>query len=330
MPRIVRFHQLGGADVLKLDDLPVPEAGAGEVVLRVHAFGLNRAEIMFRRGEYPQYQPVLPSAIGYEAAGEVMAVGPGVGAVAIGDRVSTIPSFKMGRYWTYGEYARVPEHALAPLAAGFSWTEGAAIWMPFMTAYGGLLEYGRLAPGDHIVIRAASSSVGLAAIQIANSVGAKAIAVTRDASKVPFIQRQGPAHVITSGDGRMAERILQITDGRGAEMVFDPIAGTEIAELCRATAYQGRVFVYGRLSAEPCIFPVGTALARGITVRGYSMFEVVNFLPVFERVKIGIIAGLASGAFRPVVGAVFGLPEIVKAHEYMESNVQQGKIVVTP
>src|SRR5436309_5892950 len=113
MPKVVRFHTLGDADVLSIDDVAMPEAGEKEVVLRVEAFGLNRAEIMFRRGEYPQYAPELPSPLGYEASGTVIAVGPGVNSVKVGDRVSTIPSFKMGRYWSYGEVARVPEHAAA-------------------------------------------------------------------------------------------------------------------------------------------------------------------------------------------------------------------------
>ena len=113
MPKVVRFHKTGDADVLQLDDLPRPQPGAGEVVIDVAAFSLNRAEIMFREGNYPQYEPEFPSAIGYEASGVVSAVGDGVTSVAVGDKVSTVPSFKMGPYWTYGEVALVPEHASA-------------------------------------------------------------------------------------------------------------------------------------------------------------------------------------------------------------------------
>ena len=113
MPKIVRFHRTGAAEVLQLDELPMPDVAEGELVLNVEAFGLNRAEIMFRRGEYPQYAPELPSTIGYEAAGTVAAVGPGVTVFKVGARVSTIPSFKMGRYWSYGEVARVQPHVAA-------------------------------------------------------------------------------------------------------------------------------------------------------------------------------------------------------------------------
>ncbi len=329
MPRIVRFHQTGAAEVLQLDDLPMPDAAEGEVVLNVEAFGLNRAEIMFRRGEYPQYAPELPSTIGYEAAGTVAAVGAGVTAFKVGDRISTIPSFKMGRYWSYGEVARVPVHAAASYPKCLSVIEASAIWMPYMTTYGALIEYGRLAAGEHIVITAASSSVGIAAIQMARSLGAVPIAVTRGSDKRDFIVAQRPAHVIVSSEEDVADRILEITHGRGAEMIFDPVSGPQVAELCRAIAYQGRIFVYGRLDAETTPFPVGLGLAKGLTMRGYSLFEVVNFPPVFERAKRHVFDGLERGDYHPVIDSTFSLEEVVEAHRHMASNTQKGKIVVT-
>jgi NADPH:quinone reductase-like Zn-dependent oxidoreductase len=329
MPRIVRFHRTGDADVLQLDEIAMPEAGRGEVVVAVRAFGLNRAEVMFRRGEYPQYQPEFPSALGYEAAGTVLAVGEGVSAFAPGDRVATIPSFKMGRYWSYGEVACVPEHAVAPLPAHLSFEEGAAIWMPFMTCYGALIEYGRLAAGEHLVVRAASSSVGLAAIQMAKRLGAKTIAVTRTSAKREWIEAAGADHLIASDEEDMIARILDITGGRGAEMIMDPVAGPDLERLAQAIAYQGRLFVYGRLDARPAIFPVGLGLAKGLTMRGYSLFEIINFPEKYEAGKRHVQAGLAAGDYRPVVGATFPLADVVAAHRYMESNAQHGKIVVT-
>ena len=329
MPRIVRFHQTGDADVLQLDDLPMPDAQAGEVVLNVEAFGLNRAEIMFRRGEYPQYEPELPSTIGYEAAGTVAAVGPDVTSFKAGDRVSTIPSFKMGRYWSYGEVARVPEHAVAFYPERLSATEAAAIWMPYITTYGALVEYGTVQAGEHIVITAASSSVGVAAIQMAKALGAHAIAVTSSPAKREFIAAQAPAHIIVSSTEDVAARILALTDNKGADMIFDPVSGPPVAELCRAAAYQGRVFVYGRLNAEPTLFNVGLCLAKGLTMRGYSLFEVVNFPDVFARAKQHVYDGLERGDYQPIIDSTFPLANVAEAHRHMASNTQKGKIVVT-
>ncbi len=328
MPRVVRFHTVGAADVLQIDELPVPEATNDEVVIDVRAFGLNRAEIMFRRGEYPQYAPDLPSTLGYEASGTVRALGPGVTGLQVGDAVSTIPSFKMGRYWTYGEVARVPAHAVARFPARLSWVEATAIWMPYITAYGGLIEYGKLKAGEHVVIRAASSSVGIAAIQIARHIGAIPIAVTRDTSKLPFLQTQGPAHILTSDEGTLTSAIMAVTQGHGADMIFDPVSGPEVETLCRALAYQGRLFIYGRLNGAPTHFPVGLGLAKGITLRGFSLFEIVNFPDRFARVKAAVYAGLESGIYQPVIAEIFQLDDIVAAHRYMESNIQQGKIVI--
>ena len=139
MPRIVRFHQTGGPDVLKIEDLPLAEPGKGEVRMKVEAIGLNRAEVMLRKGQYLE-TPQLPSRIGYEAAGVIDAVGPNVTDLRIGDRVSTIPSFPMSQYGVYGESAIVPASAAAPYPDNLSAIEGAAIWMQYMTAYGALIE----------------------------------------------------------------------------------------------------------------------------------------------------------------------------------------------
>ncbi len=329
MPKIVRFHKTGDADVLQLDDLPVPEPGLGDVLLDVEAFGLNRAEIMFRRGDYPQYEPEMPSAIGYEAAGTVRAVGANVTSVKVGDQVSTVPSFKMGPYWSYGEVALVPEHAAAIYPKRLTPAEATSIWMPYMTVYGALVHHAAIGAGDHVVITAASSSVGVAAIQMVKAVGGVAIAVTRGADKSDFVAGQGADHVIISEDEPLADRILEITDGKGAEYIFDPVAGPGTTELARAIAYQGTLFVYGRLDPNPTPFPVNYGLAKGLTMKGYSLFEVINFPEVFERGKQYVTEGLERGDFNPVVDRTFALDQVADAHRHMESNTQRGKIVVS-
>jgi NADPH:quinone reductase-like Zn-dependent oxidoreductase len=328
MPKVVRFHRTGDASVLQLDDLPRPEPGPGDVVIDVAAFGLNRAEIMFREGNYPQYAPELPSTIGYEAAGVVAAVGKDVASVAVGDKVSTVPSFKMGPYWTYGEVALVPEHAVAAYPDRLTPAEATAIWMPYMTVYGALIHQAKVSSGDHVIITAASSSVGVAAIQMVNAVGGITIATTRGANKRDFIRAQGADHVIVTDDENLADRILEITSGKGAEYVFDPVAGPQVAELARAIAYQGTVFVYGRLDPKPTPFPVNYGLSKGLTLKGYSLFEVINFPDIYKRGIAYVTEGLARGDFNPVVDRTFPLEQVADAHRHMESNTQTGKIVV--
>jgi len=327
MPKIVRFYETGTADVLKIEELPFVEPGAGEVRLKVEAIGLNRAEVMYRQGQYLE-APLLPSRIGYEAAGVVDAVGPGVTGINIGDRVSTIPSFSIGTYGVYGESAVVPAYAVAQYPENLSAVEGTAIWMQYLTAFGALIEFGHLKKDDTVLITAASSSVGIAAIQIVKLVGATAVAITRGADKKNFLKEAGADHVIVTDDQDLVESVMAITDGKGATMVFDPVAGPLLAELAGASAPGAILFEYGALSPAPTPYPLFAAIGKGLTLRGYTLFEIVKNSEMLARGKQFIYRGLESGALRPVIDRIFQLEDIVEAHRYMESNQQKGKIVV--
>ena len=328
MSRIVRFHRTGGPEVLQIDDLPVAAPKAGEIRIRVRALGLNRAEAMFRSGAYLEV-PRLPARLGYEAAGEVDAIGEGVTGFAEGDAVSTIPSFSMNDYGVYGETAIVPAHAVAKHPAGLSWTEAASIWMQYMTAYGALIDIGGLQKGEAVVITAASSSVGLAAIQIANVVGAVPIAATRTHAKRDALLGAGAHHVIATQEQDLAKEVMRATDGRGARLAFDPVCGRGVDALAEAMAPGGTIFLYGALSGEPTPFPLFPALAKNLVLRGYTLFSVVADAKRLERGKRFIVEGIAGGRLKPIIARSFPLSDIVEAHRYLESNQQFGKIVVT-
>src|SRR6516164_866903 len=250
MARIVRFHKTGGPEVLQIENVEVPPPGKGEVQITIKALGLNRAESMFRSGQYLE-EPKLPARLGYEAAGTVAAVGPGVEGFKVGDAVSTIPAFSLNAYGLYGDLANAPVHAVTHHPASLSWIDAAAVWMQYLTAYGALIDIAGLTKGDSIVIPAASSSVGLAAIQIANKVGAVPIALTRGSSKRQALVDAGAAHVIATDEQDLVKEVLAITGGKGARMVFDPVGGPTFAMLLQATARLGIVFLYGALSSEP-------------------------------------------------------------------------------
>ena len=328
MPKIVRFYETGGPEVLKIEESPLVEPGVGEVRLKVEAIGLNRAEVMYRQGQYLE-TPVLPSRLGYEAAGVVDAVGPGVTGVNIGERVSTIPSFSMGSYGVYGESAVVPAYAVASYPGNLTPIEGTAIWMKYLTAFGALIEFGHLQKGAAVLISAASSSVGLAAIQITRSVGATPIAITRGADKKSFLLGAGADHVIVTDEQDLAEGVMAITAGKGADMAFDPVGGALLGDLAGAAASGATIFEYGALSPAPTTFPLFAALAKGLTIRGYTLFEIVKNPERLARGKQFIYSGLESGALKPVIDRTFPLEGIVEAHRYLESNRQKGKIVVT-
>ena len=326
MPKAIRFDRVGGPEVLRFETVDARAPGSDEVSLKVEAVGLNRAESMYFHGAYME-QPVLPSGLGYEAVGTVTAVGPGGDASLVGRRFGTIPGFSMNKYPVLAEAAVVPVSALAPVPDGFSAAEGAAVWMQYCTAYGALVRFGRVTAGDAVVITAASSSVGLAAIQIVKAEGGTSIATTRTAAKKDRLLALGADHVIVTDEEDLAARVGEITGGVGARIVFDPIGGDGVNALAQATATGGTIFWYGMLSGQPTPFPLA-AFGRRIAMYGYTFNELRN-TPEWEVMKRYIHDHLADGSFKPEIARTFPFAETVEAYRYLESNDQVGKVVVT-
>lgn len=328
MSRIVRFNKTGGPEVLKIENVEVPPPAAGEIRIKVKALGLNRAESMFRLGKYLE-EPKFPSRLGYEASGIVEAVGPGVKDFVVGDVVSTIPSTSQGKWGVYGEVATVPMKFVVKYPSSLSFNEAAAVWMQYMTAYGALIDIAHIKKGDFVVITAASSSVGLAAIQLCNLLGATPIATTRTNEKRNGLLKAGAAHVIATEEENLAETLKAITSGKGARVVFDPVGGKTVLALAEGMAEGGILFQYGALSHDPTPFPLFAALQKCLTMRGYVLFEILNDPIRFEKAKKFILDALATGKLKPILDKTFSLDQIVEAHRYMESNKQFGKIIVT-
>ena len=326
MAKIVRFHAVGGPQMLSIDDLDVPLPSRGEVRIEVAAIGINRVEAMVRSGSY--VTPALPSMLGSEAVGRIDAVGADVSGFKVGDRVATLPGLSIGEYGAYGELilyradmlVRVPDHQ--------SDIEAAATWMQYLTAFGIMWE-DRLEPGDHVVITAASSSVGLAAIQLANLIGAIPIAVTRGNAKVGRLREAGATHVVVSDEEDIAQSVRRVTGGRGAAMCFDAIGGRGFTALIACLRQRGTAIIYGQLGGSTAEIPSGLMTSLDISVRGFQVKQLVVQPPKRQRAVDFISRGLAIGALRPVVDRIFTLDQIADAHRYLESNTQFGKIVVT-
>jgi NADPH:quinone reductase len=328
MARIVRFHKVGGPEVLQIEDIEVPPPGKGEVRIKVKALGLNRAESMFRSGQY-LLEPKLPSRLGYEASGIVEAVGPDVKGITPGDIVSTTPPNDIGKYGVYGEVAIVPAQNVVKHPPSLSFEEAAAVWMQYLTAYGALMDIANLSRGDYIVITAASSSVGLAAIQLALLVGAIPIATTRTSKKKKALEGVGAKYVIATQEENLTARLMEITQGKGARVAFDPIGGNGVISLAEGMANGGLIIEYGALSPEPTPFPLFTALRKALTMRGYTVLELLNDPKRNDRAIKYILDALEAKKLKPIIDKIFKLDEIVEAHRYLESNQQFGKIVVT-
>jgi NADPH:quinone reductase-like Zn-dependent oxidoreductase len=327
MSKVVRFHETGGPEQLRIEELDVGAPGTGEVRIRVEAIGLNRSEAMFRAGGYGQVSK-LPSLIGYEGVGIVEALGSGVQGFSPGDRVCVMPNFRLGEYGLYGEHAIVPIRSLIAPPPGLSVVEAASIWMQYFTALA-IYEIGHAVLGDAVLIRAASSSVGLAAIQLANWAGAIPIAATRTGAKAAALKAHGAKHVIATEESDLVAEVQRITGGKGVRIVFDPVGGPDVESLAQAAAEEGIIIIYGGLSGRPTPYPHWPAALKSLSLRGWVASSLWNKPDKFARNRDLVLKGLAEGRLTPVIAKTFPLGQIVDAHRYLESNQQLGKIVVT-
>jgi NADPH:quinone reductase-like Zn-dependent oxidoreductase len=328
MTRSVRIPEFGDADVLRIEDIVPGEPDAGEVRLRVHAIGLNRTEVTLRSGRSPA-KPPLPTGIGFEAAGVIEALGLGVSGFVVGDRVALVPAYGAAQYALYGEVAIAPARSLVAIPDHVSFTEAAATWAAYGTAWGGLVAVGALKAGQTVLIPAASSSVGLAAIQIANRLGAHPIALTRTSAKADALRRLGASAVIATTGQDVVASVKGLTENKGAELVIDPVGGPEFATLAKVTASGGTLVLYGALDTRPTVVPPFDIFARDLTIRGLALTALTRDDAKLAALKQFVSEGLAAGVFNPTIARTFPFDQIADAHRFMEAGEQVGKIIVT-
>lgn len=323
--RAVLFDEIGGPEVLKIHDVKLAAPGPGEVLIRVAALGLNRAEVLFRSGSC-YYRPTLPaSRNGYEAAGTVEAVGEGVTAFAPGDPVLTAANLELSAHGVYGDLILLPQSGVVPRAAEVDAVTAAAVWVTYSTAYGALLQTAGMLPGQHVLITGASSGVGTAALQVVRRSGAVPIATTRTEAKRQRLLELGAEHVIVTDDADVTKETKRLTGGRGADIVLDAIGGPGFQALGDAVVPNGTLVLYGWLDGRPTTLPMNWPLS----VHGYANPNVTSTEEGRSRTASYINSGLADGTLRPPIAEVFeGLDSIQDAHRLMESNTHIGKIVV--
>lgn len=325
MSRVVVFDETGPPEVLHIIDEPAGEPGAGEVRVRIQAFGINRIDQMMRAGAYPRPFRLPHARLGCEGTGIVDAVGSGVDGLSVGDAVIITAVPAMDINGTYADYTVVPASAVIPRPAGLDASTAAALWVAYSTAYGALVEKAKMQPGDHVLITAASSAVGLAAIQTANMIGAIPLAVTRRTAKKDALLAAGAAAVFATDHDDVVEATHQFTDGVGADIILDSVMGPGLSQLATAAKFSGTLVTVGWLDPRPAPMPMNAPL----TIFRYMSFEHTLDSTVVRRMAAFLGAGLRNGALNPTIDAVFGLDDIVEAHRHLERGDQVGKIVVT-
>ncbi|MEI9998922.1 MAG: zinc-dependent alcohol dehydrogenase family protein [Verrucomicrobiota bacterium] len=326
--KIVRFYELGGPDVLKIEDTPSRELAKDEVRLKVQAMGLNRAEHLFMHGQY--FEPThLPALLGYEASGIVIAIGANVDPRWLNKSVSTIPAFSMNQHGMLGTEVVVPALALVEHPSHLTPIEATSIWMQYMTAYGALIEFGQVNKGEFVLITAASSSAGLAAIETVKAEGAISIATTRTRAKRDELIKLGADHVIVTDEEDFVARVKDITSGAGARIIFDAIGGPQVEKLAEAAAPGATLYLYGLLAGAQTPLPLMLAFQKALTFRGYWLMEILISPERFARAKSYVYSRVKSGQFKPKIAKTFRFEDVAEAYRYMESNQQIGKIVLT-
>jgi putative PIG3 family NAD(P)H quinone oxidoreductase len=326
--RAVVITQAGGPEYLAVREVPRPEPGPGEVLVRVRASAMNRADVLQREGRYPAPAGSPPDIPGLEIAGEVVALGSGATRWAIGARV-----FGIVGGGAHAEYAVANQDALAEIPGGLSWEDAGAIPEAFITAHDALVTQAAMAAGETVLIHAVASGVGLAAVQIARAWGAIPFGTTRTAAKLDA------ARALGLEDGLVAGRDLDVlgpavdrwTNGRGIDVTLDLVGGPYFVASAKVAASRGRLMIVGSLGGGTADFPLGLVLRKRLVIRGTvlrsrSLAEKVDATARFEREIVPLIAG---GRLKPVVDSVFPLERIADAHRRMEGNESVGKIVVT-
>jgi NADPH2:quinone reductase len=324
--RAIVIREPGGPEVLELRDVPTPEPSRGEVRVRVRAVGLNRADVLLRLGRY-SLPPGAPKGIpGLEFAGEVDALGPDVFDVAQGDRV-----FGLVAGGAYAEYVVVPARGVARVPDAMPFEEAGGVPETFITAWDAMVDQARLGAGETVLVHAAGSGVGVAAVQIAAAIGARAIGTTRSKDKLSRVKELGLADGVVVGDGRFAARVLALTGGRGVDVVLELVGASYVAEDLECLATRGRIVLVGMLSGSRADLDLRGLLQKRAEIRGTMLSsrpleEKIAAVRSFDR---HVVPLLARRALRPVVDRVLPLGSAAEAHRLLEANATFGKIVLT-
>ena len=323
--RAIVITKPGGPEVLELRDVEAPCPQRGEVRVRVRATAVNRADIMQRMGAYPA-PPDAPQDIpGLELAGEVDRVGDGVTDLAVGDRV-----FGIVGGGGYAEHAVTHARALAKIPAAMSFTDAAAIPEAFITAYDAMVTQAGLSSGHAVLVHAAGSGVGTAAIQLARAVGARAIGTARTPEKLERARALGLAHGIVAQSGKFADEVLRVTGGAGADVVLELVGGAYVAEDIACVAQLGRIVLVGLMAGTRADVDLAALLRKRATLRG----TMLRARPLEEKIAATqlfarhVVPLFESGVLRAVVDRVLPLDEARAAHVAMATNEGFGKLVL--
>jgi NADPH:quinone reductase len=319
--KAIRVHEFGRPEVMKVEEVPDPKANAGQIVVRINAAGVNPVDCYMRAGTYPR-KPSLPYTPGTDGAGIVESIGQGVARFALGDRVYLAGSLS----GTYAQRALCEEWAVFPLPKHISFAQGAAIHVPYATAYRALFMRAQARPGETVLIHGASGGVGIAAVQLARAAGLRVVGTAGTDRGMKLVAAEGAHEVLNHMDAGNFEAALALTGGRGFDVIVEMLANVNLGKDLTILAPGGRVAVVGsRGSVE--IDP-RNAMGRDASIVAMSLW---NATPQdLKSIHAALVAGLENKTLRPVIRQEIPLSEALRAHAAIMEAGAYGKIVLVP
>ncbi|XP_042285331.1 quinone oxidoreductase [Thunnus maccoyii] len=320
--RAIRVSEFGGPSVLRLSsDVTVPQPEHRQVLIRVHACGVNPVETYIRAGTYSR-KPTLPYTPGSDVAGVVDTVGEGVTAVKVGDRVFTTATVSGG----YAEYAVATDDCVYKLPAALDFTQGAAIGIPYFTAYRALLHKAHAKAGETVLIHGASGGVGVAACQLSRALGLRVLGTAGTPEGMKLVLNNGAHLTFNHREEGYTDKIMEATEGRGVDVIVEMLSNVNLSKDLQMLAYGGRVTIIG--SRGPIEINPRDTMIKESSIMGVALF----FSTPEEKKECAALlyAGMETGWLRPVIGAQYPLDKAAQAHhDIIESPGATGKIVLT-
>jgi NADPH:quinone reductase len=317
------YYQTGGPDVFRFEDVPDPDVGPDDVLIRVEAVSieggdtLNRLEGVLNR---------VPHIVGYQCAGTVIAVGASVTPIAVGDRVVTV-----GLDGSHAQLRAVGQSFCWVIPEGLSTEDAACVPVPFGTASDCLFEFGRLQAGESVLIHAGASGVGIAAIQMAKQAGARVLATASSDERLARLEEYGLDHGINYASSDFVEAVRALTGGVGADVIVDSIGGSNLQKSLHCLAYRGRCLTFGDAGREVTSrLDISTMRGNNQSLVGYFLGAELFMSPRPHALIAGILDEVASGHLRVVIDRRFPLDEAGEAHAYIESRQAFGRVLLIP
>ena len=318
--KAIRAHEFGGPGVMQLEEIPAPVPGDGQVLIRVRAVGVNPVDTYILSGSYAR-KPQLPYTPGTDVGGVVDALGPGAGRFTVGERV-----YAHAAPGGYAELVAVDEWQVHPLPDAVSFAQGAALGVPYATAWRALFIRARARAGETVLVHGASGGVGIAAVQLARSHGLTVIGTAGTERGVTLAREAGARHVLDHRAPEYLNKILPLTGGKGVDVIVEMLANVNLDRDLDVLAFRGPVVVVGNRGRVE--IDARKTMGKDAAILGMTLFNATR--EEFREIHAGLVAGLANGTLRPAVGQEFPLADAAKAHEAVMSPGAYGKIVLVP